>query len=136
MFSSDRHPHPIDLHVGAKLRQRRKSLGMSQQRLGEEIDITFQQVQKYERGANRVSASKLYEMSQVLNIPVTFFFDGYGNTAENETFLPSQSEQNVQAFLSTSEGLEIAETFPRIKSAKLRRRIADLMRALANDTDT
>ncbi len=69
-------PHPVDIHVGARIRLRRTLLGMSQEKLGEGVDLTFQQIQKYEKGTNRVSASRLYQFSQALNVPVSFFFDG------------------------------------------------------------
>jgi transcriptional regulator with XRE-family HTH domain len=74
--SEGRHPNPVDLHVGGRVRMRRKLLGMSQEHLADALGLTFQQVQKYERGANRVSASKLYDMAKTLQVPVAFFFDG------------------------------------------------------------
>jgi transcriptional regulator with XRE-family HTH domain len=114
---------------------RRKFLGMSQEGLAETIDLTFQQVQKYERGSNRISASKLYEISRALKAPVAYFFEGYGATEAVEGFSESESEQFVHGFLMTTEGIELAEAFPRIKNAKWRRRILELVRALAEDED-
>lgn len=116
---TDRAPNPVDLHVGARVRMRRKFLGMSQEGLAETIDLTFQQVQKYERGSNRISASKLYEISRALKAPVAYFFDGYGQGEAVEGFSESESEQFVHGFLMTTEGIELAEAFPRIKNAKL-----------------
>ena len=80
--SEGRGPNPIDLHVGARIRMRRRLLGVSQERLAEALGLTFQQVQKYERGANRVSASKLYEIARTLQTPVTYFFDGLADAGE------------------------------------------------------
>ncbi len=134
-FKADRSPNPVDLHVGARVRMRRKFLGMSQEGLAETIDLTFQQVQKYERGSNRISASKLYEISKALKAPVAYFFEGYGENEGVEGFSESESEQFVHGFLMTTEGIELAEAFPRIKSAKLRRRVLELVRALAEGDD-
>ncbi|WP_411267538.1 helix-turn-helix domain-containing protein [Asticcacaulis sp. 201] len=114
---------------------RRKFLGMSQEGLAETIDLTFQQVQKYERGSNRISASKLYEISKALKAPVAYFFEGYGENEGLEGFSESESEQFVHGFLMTTEGIELAEAFPRIKNAKHRRRILELVRALAEEED-
>ena len=129
----DRVPNPVDLHVGARVRMRRKFLGMSQEGLADSIDLTFQQVQKYERGSNRISASKLYEIAKALKAPVAYFFEGCGESETVEGFSESQSETVVHGFLMTTEGIELAEAFPRIKNAKHRRRILDLVRALADD---
>lgn len=134
-LKTDRSPNPVDLHVGARVRMRRKFLGMSQEGLAETIDLTFQQVQKYERGSNRISASKLYEIARALKAPVAYFFEGYGQTEAVEGFSESESEQFVHGFLMTTEGIELAEAFPRIKSAKLRRRVLELVRSLAEDED-
>ena len=133
---TDRGPNPVDLHVGARVRMRRKFLGMSQEGLADTIDLTFQQVQKYERGSNRISASKLYEISRALKAPVSYFLVGYGESEGVEGFSESASEQFVLGFLMTTEGIELAEAFPRIKNAKHRRRILELVRALAEDDDT
>jgi transcriptional regulator with XRE-family HTH domain len=119
---TERSPNPVDLHVG-----------MSQEGLAETIELTFQQVQKYERGANRISASKLYEISKALKAPVAYFFEGYGESEGLVGFSESESEQFVHGFLMTTEGIELAEAFPRIKSPKHRRKILDLVRALAED---
>lgn len=132
---TDRSPNPVDLHVGARVRMRRKFLGMSQEGLAETIALTFQQVQKYERGSNRVSASKLWEISKALKAPVAYFFEGYGESESVEGFSESESEQFVHGFLMTTEGIELAEAFPRIKSAKHRRRILELVRSMAEDED-
>ena len=131
---ADRAPNPVDLHVGARVRMRRKFLGMSQEGLAESIALTFQQVQKYERGSNHISASKLFEISRTLKAPVAYFFEGYGEGEAVDGFSESESEQFVHGFLMTTEGIELAEAFPRIRNPKLRRRVLDLVRALADDT--
>lgn len=123
--------HPVDLHVGGRVRMRRKFLSMSQETLADAIGLTFQQVQKYERGANRISASKLLEIAQFLKAPISYFFDGYGEGNPSGGFSGTESEQAIHSFLMTTEGIELAEVFPRIRSAKLRRRILDLARTLA-----
>lgn len=133
---TDRGPNPVDLHVGARVRMRRKFLGMSQEGLAESIDLTFQQVQKYERGSNRISSSKLYEIAKALKAPVAYFFEGYGETEAVEGFSESESEQFVHGFLMTTEGIELAEAFPRIKSAKLRRKVLELVRVLAESDES
>ncbi|CAM3312759.1 helix-turn-helix domain-containing protein [Asticcacaulis taihuensis] len=134
-LKAERGPNPVDLHVGARVRMRRKFLGMSQEGLAETIALTFQQVQKYERGSNRISASKLWEIAKALKAPVAYFFEGYGENEAVEGFSESESEQFVHGFLMTTEGIELAEAFPRIKNAKHRRRILELVRSLAEDDD-
>jgi transcriptional regulator with XRE-family HTH domain len=117
---------------------RRKVLGVSQERLAEALGLTFQQVQKYERGANRVSASKLYEIARFLSAPVAYFFEGLsdpstgGRPGGGDDDGP---EQRVHEFLMTPEGLELAATFPRIQRPRLRRRILDLVKALADEDE-
>jgi transcriptional regulator with XRE-family HTH domain len=108
---------------------------LSQQDLSQAIGLTFQQVQKYERGANRISASKLYDIGKSLSVPIAYFFEGYGGEAAQALVGESESEQSAHDFLTTSEGVELAAAFPRIKSAKLRRRVLELVRALAPDED-
>jgi transcriptional regulator with XRE-family HTH domain len=116
----DRAPNPIDRHVGLRIRMRRKELGISQERLAESIGLTFQQVQKYERAANRVSASKLWEMARALNTSIA-----YSN-------LPRET---VQDFLMTPEGLELASSFPKISHGRVRRKLLDLVRVMAEDPE-
>ncbi len=125
--------NPVDLHVGGRVRMRRKFLGLSQSELAEALGLTFQQVQKYERGTNRISASKLFETARALKVPVAYFFEGYGNGENVEGFSESRSEQAVHGFLMTTEGIEMAEAFPRIRNAKHRRKVMELVRTLAGD---
>jgi len=133
-------PSPVDLHVGSRVRLRRTLLGMSQERLGNAVGLTFQQIQKYERGANRIGASRLYDMSRVLDVPVQFFFDempvetvaeGYqpiSGGAEPSNAAPEQDP------MAKRETLELVRTYYRIPNATLRRKLFELAKALANHT--
>jgi transcriptional regulator with XRE-family HTH domain len=110
---------------------RRKILGVSQERLAEDLGLTFQQIQKYERGANRVSASKLYEIAKSLQSSVGYFFEGLADTTREG--MAEGGEPFVHDFLMTPEGLELATLFPKITRAKVRRRILELVRSMAED---
>ena len=130
---SERSPNPVDRHVGLRIRMRRKELGISQERLADSIGLTFQQVQKYERAANRVSASKLWEMARVLNASIGYFYEGLGDVLETPgSNLPREA---VQEFLMTPEGIELASTFPKIPRGRVRRKILDLVRAMAEEQE-
>jgi transcriptional regulator with XRE-family HTH domain len=126
----DAGPHPVDRHVGLHIRMRRKALGISQERLAESLGLTFQQVQKYERGANRVSASKLWEIARALRTNVAYFYEGLESQDEETTrgFIGA----NAQEFLLTPEGMELAATFPRVRRPGVRRKVLDLVRAMAD----
>jgi transcriptional regulator with XRE-family HTH domain len=129
-------PNPVDLHVGARIRLRRRMQGVSQEKLADALGLTFQQVQKYERGANRVSASKLYEIAAALRAPVSYFFDGLADPASDQGVEQRPSdEQTVHTFLMTAEGLELARLFPGLSRGRVRRRFLDLMRALTGADD-
>ena len=129
-----RSPNPVDLHVGARIRMRRRMQGVSQEKLADALGLTFQQVQKYERGANRVSASKLYEIAASLRTPVSYFFEGLADpTNDGEAEVRPSAEHTVHAFLMTSEGLELAGLFPRVARGRLRRRVLDLLRAMVGE---
>lgn len=123
-------PHPVDRHVGLHIRMRRKALGISQERLAEALGLTFQQVQKYERGANRVSASKLWEIARALKTNVAYFYEGLEDEANDQArgFIGA----NAQEFLLTPEGMELAATFPKVRRPGLRRKVLDLVRAMAD----
>jgi transcriptional regulator with XRE-family HTH domain len=132
-------PNPIDRHVGSRVRMRRILLGMSQEKLGEALGLTFQQVQKYEKGTNRIGASRLQQISTTLNVPPAFFFDGapvdgggvggghreFAVAEENSTF--------VMDFIATAEGMNLNKAFARIQDPKVRKRIVDLVASLAAD---
>jgi transcriptional regulator with XRE-family HTH domain len=122
------HPHPVDVHVGARVRQRRTVLGMSQKKLGEAIGLTFQQVQKYERGTNRVGASRLYDLSRVLNVPVGFFFEEYArNRGLSEAPASTYEASTIQR-----DSLELTRIYQRILDPAMRRRFLDLAKAVAS----
>ena len=131
-------PNPIDKHVGSRVRMRRVLLGMSQEKLGEALSLTFQQVQKYEKGTNRIGASRLQQISKTLNVPPAYFFDGAPAFDEATTAMvhPAAAEAGsayVVDFLSTTEGLQLNRAFARIQDAKIRKKIVDLVIALAGD---
>ncbi|MBI1683371.1 helix-turn-helix domain-containing protein [Caulobacter hibisci] len=128
----ERSPNPVDMHVGARIRMRRKILGVSQEKLAESLGLTFQQVQKYERGANRVSASKLYEIARSLQAPVAYFFEGLADPAEPGEG-DNRNDLQVHEFLMTPEGLELASLFPKLTKAPVRRRLLDLVRSMADE---
>ena len=135
-LEAPRSPNPVDLHVGGRVRMRRKMLGISQERLADALGLTFQQVQKYERGANRISASKLYEIARFLSAPIAYFFEGLTDPTEaGGADNDHASEQFVHDFLMTSEGLELAAAFPKIRRSRLRRRVLDLVRALSEEEE-
>ena len=129
-------PNPIDLHVGARVRMRRKFLGVSQERLADALGLTFQQVQKYERGANRISRFQAVRDRRFLEAPVAYFFEGLPAEVEDQEFSESESEQSLHGFLMTPEGIELASLFPQADRAKQRRRILELVRTLADDDGT
>src|SRR4051794_39986068 len=126
-------PNPIDIRVGARLRLRRNMLGLSQEKLGEAIGLTFQQVQKYERGANRIGASRLHELSQALDVPVSFFFDD--TDPVRAPAMGGFAEPPAEAFetdpLHQPETLELVRAYLAIEDATVRRRLLDFVKALA-----
>ena len=128
-------PNPIDKHVGARLRMRRMMVGMSQGKLGDALDVTFQQIQKYEKGTNRIGASRLQQLARVLEVPPAFFFEGAPASSENGAmaFAEPNGSSYVVDFLSTSEGLQLNRAFALIRDAKVRKKIIDLVVSLARE---
>jgi transcriptional regulator with XRE-family HTH domain len=130
-------PNPIDKHVGSRVRMRRMMLGMSQEKLGDALALTFQQVQKYEKGTNRIGASRLQQISHILQVPVAFFFEGAPHLADNsmvtDQMESAPSPTYVSDFLATSDGLSLTKAFMRIPDPKLRRRIVDLVQQIAGE---
>jgi transcriptional regulator with XRE-family HTH domain len=126
-------PNPVDRHVGSRVRMRRILLGMSQEKLGEALGLTFQQVQKYEKGTNRIGASRLQQISTTLNVPPSFFFDGApsGGTAGAPPGVAEEGSTFVLDFIATTEGLNLNKAFARISDPKVRKRIIDLVGSLA-----
>lgn len=135
MAESKKSPNPIDIHVGSRVRLRRTMLGMSQEKLGDSLGITFQQIQKYEKGANRIGASRLQQISAVLKTPISFFFEDAPGSSDGTAsgFAESDSSNYVVNFLSSSEGLQLNKAFIRIKDPKVRKKIVDLVRSLADE---
>ena len=127
---STKAPNPVDKYVGSRVRMRRIMLGMSQEKLGEALGLTFQQIQKYEKGTNRVGASRLQQISEALQVPVSFLFDG-GPSGVGGGFAENASPTYIADFLATSEGLALTRAFTRIPDAKLRRSIVDLVEQIA-----
>ncbi|MGQ0672983.1 MAG: helix-turn-helix domain-containing protein [Hyphomicrobium sp.] len=132
-----RRANPIDAHVGSRVRMRRMLLGMSQEKLGEHLGLTFQQVQKYEKGVNRIGASRLFDLSHVLGVPVQFFYENVPSAASDSKvstgFAERPTESYVVDFLATREGLELNKAFVRIEDQRVRRAIVDLVRTLAGE---
>src|SRR6516164_612270 len=130
-------PNPVDKHVGSRVRMRRIMLAMSQEKLGNALSLSFQQVQKYEKGTNRIGASRLQQISHILQVPVAFFFEGAPNLhgSADGGMKEAPSPAYVSDFLATSEGLSLTKAFMRIKEPKLRRRIVDLVEEIAGDED-
>ena len=127
-------PNPIDKHVGSRVRMRRMMLSMSQEKLGDALGLTFQQVQKYEKGTNRIGASRLQQISNILQVSVSFFFEGAPNVpsgTRHESIGDAPSPAYVSDFLATSDGLALTKAFTRISDSKLRRRIVDLVEQIA-----
>ncbi len=130
-------PRPVDVHVGSRVRLRRTMLGMSQEKLGHAIELSFQQVQKYERGTNRIGASRLYQLGKVLDVPVSYFFDDMppeiAQTGRRRPFGFSESEAAVYEadVLAKRETLELVRAYYRIKNEKVRKRVFELAKALA-----
>jgi transcriptional regulator with XRE-family HTH domain len=124
-------PHPVDLHVGSRVRSRRAELGMSQEKLASELGLTFQQVQKYERAANRISASRLYYMSQVLGVDVPYFYEGYAELGGISGFAESPAATFESDLLQRRETVELVDAFYRIENQTLRRQMLGLAKSFA-----
>lgn len=126
-------PNPVDIHVGSRVRQRRTLLGMSQEKLGNAVGLTFQQIQKYERGTNRIGASRLHEFSHILDVPVSFFFDqlpSKGRPRLARGFSEGAQESFEHDAFSKRETLELVRAYYRITDKQVRKRIVDLIRSV------
>jgi transcriptional regulator with XRE-family HTH domain len=126
-------PNPVDKHVGSRVRMRRMMIAMSQEKLGAALGVTYQQVQKYEKGMNRIGASRLQQISHILQVPVPFFFEGLHGSTDEMKKAPSPSY--VSDFLATRQGLSLSKAFMRINEPNLRRRIVDLVEEIAGEDD-
>lgn len=131
MVQNKKKPNPIDIHVGSRIRLRRNMLGFSQEKLGESLGITFQQIQKYEKGTNRVGASRLQAISTVLNVPVSFFFeDAPGSETPAAGFAEENDSTYIVDFMNSNEGVQLTRAFTKITDPKIRRKIIDLVKTL------
>ena len=124
-------PNPVDKHVGSRMRTRRLLAGLSQEKLGEALGITFQQIQKYEKGTNRVGASRLQAMATALEVPVSYFFPDEAGAAAGG--MREEGAAFMMDFLSTTEGLELSRAFTGIRDAKVRRKVLELVRVLGEE---
>ena len=129
-------PHSVDVHVGGRIRARRKLRGLGQVALAQRIGVTFQQIQKYEMGANRVSASKLYDIARALQTPVAWFFEGLNLAEDDEAASGAGELAVVDGFLRTSEGVELVKFFPRLTHRERRGLIALVREVAAEDAET
>jgi transcriptional regulator with XRE-family HTH domain len=134
---SERSPNPVDIHVGMQVRLRRKELKISQERLADQLGLTFQQVQKYERGANRISASKLYEIARALRVSIAWFFEGLDDPTADPFDGVTETDRApfARSFLTSPEGIDLANLFPKVTPRRVRRRLVDLVRSLAEGDD-
>lgn len=128
-----RGPHPIDVHVGARVKLRRMIMGMSQESLGKALGLTFQQIQKYEKGVNRVGASRLFELSRLLEVPVQYFYDDYGDMigAPAPGFAESAGGDGFMALVNSPEGIELCRYFAAINDPHVKKRVLDLVKTIA-----
>ena len=135
--TTGRKPNPVDVHVGSRVRYRRMIIGMSQEKLGERMNLTFQQIQKYEKGTNRIGASRLFQLSKILEVPVGYFFeDAFANAAPAQAMQglhEPEQEGYLLDFLNSREGLDLNKAFAKIQDPKVRRRVIDLVRALSDE---
>ncbi len=129
-------PNPIDRHVGSRVRMRRMMISLSQEKLGERLGITFQQVQKYEKGTNRIGASRLHQIASILSVPVSFFYEDMPGGEAVAGFAEGQSPVYISEFMASPDGLSLAKAFMKVSDPKLRRRIVDLVEAMATSAES
>jgi len=129
--STGKRPNPTDVFVGSRVRMRRKMLGLSQEKLGDKLGITFQQVQKYEKGTNRVGASRLKAMAEALDVPISYFFPD-SPPQDGQAGMQEDGAAYLTDFMTTSDGLELGRHFTRIQDIKTRRKLIELVRAIAD----
>ena len=132
------HAHPVDVHVGRRLRLRRTIMGLSQDSIGKAIGVTFQQIQKYERGINRMGASRIYDFAKALNVPVSYFFEGYGDDLGELSPAFGMAESVAPAFeheqISNRETMDVMRAYHKIKNPQMRKRIVDLIKSMAEES--
>lgn len=137
VVAAKKQANPIDAQVGTRVRLRRMLIGMSQEKLGEMLGLTFQQVQKYEKGVNRIGAGRLFHVAQILGVPIDYFYEGVIEQMPGaaQGFAEEPARPPVMDFLSTGEGLQLTLAFMRIKDAKVRKRVLELIRSLAEGAE-
>jgi transcriptional regulator with XRE-family HTH domain len=130
-------PDPIDAHVGSRVRLRRMLIGMSQEKLGDALNLTFQQVQKYEKGANRIGAGRLYRIAQLLGVSIQFFFDDapVDSGQQSTGFAEKDPAPMMMEFVNSPEGIQLNRYFAVIQDPGVRKRVVDLVRAIAEQGD-
>jgi len=134
-MADEKKPHPIDTHVGGRVRLRRTMLGMSQDKLADSLGLTFQQIQKYEKGVNRIGASRVFEISRVLGVPIQFFYDDYdADTGRSYGFAEAGPDDGaaMMELLSTPEGVQLCKHFASIRDPKIRKRVLELVKSLSD----
>ncbi|MBN8543206.1 MAG: helix-turn-helix transcriptional regulator [Alphaproteobacteria bacterium] len=129
--------HPVDVHVGKRLRLKRTIMGLSQESIGKAIGVTFQQIQKYERGINRMGASRLYDFAKTLNVPVSYFFEGFGDELTVDSAVMGMAEGEAPAYeheqVSSRETMDIMRAYYKIKNPAVRKRIIELIKAVSEE---
>ena len=128
-------PHPIDVHVGSRLKLRRMILGLSQESLGKALGLTFQQIQKYEKGVNRIGASRIFEMSQLLEVPVQFFYDDLAKSGMGGAYAFAEPDPHdeVMNLFNSAEGVQLCRYFAAIKDPEVKKRVLDLVKSIAEN---
>lgn len=125
-------PNPIDVHVGSRMRLRRMILGISQDKLGQSLGLTFQQIQKYEKGVNRIGAGRLFDLAELLDVPIQFFFDDYGDMIGAPAGLAESDPGDAfMELLSSPEGVQLCRYFSSIKDQQVKKRVLDLVKSIA-----
>ena len=134
MTLSKKQANSVDAQVGSRVRLRRMLIGMSQEKLGELLGLTFQQVQKYEKGVNRIGAGRLFEVARILGVPIGYFYESVsGQLAGARGFSEKEDSQPVIEFVSSGEGLQLSLAFMKIKDPKVRKRVLDLVKSLGDE---
>jgi transcriptional regulator with XRE-family HTH domain len=138
-MADEKRPHPIDIHVGGRVRLRRTMLGMSQDKLADALGLTFQQIQKYEKGVNRIGASRVFEISRILGVAIQFFYDDYDAvTGRSYGFAESGPDEGaaMMELLNTPEGVQLCKHFASITDPKIRKRVLELVKSLSDGDGT
>ena len=125
-------PHPVDVHVGARVKLRRTMLGMSQDKLGESLGLPFQQIQKYEKGVNRIGASRIFQIAKILDVPIQYLFDDFDRPAVAGFAEDDSETASFMDLLNTPDGVQLCRHYSKIDDPKVRKRVLDLVKAIAD----